>query len=322
MDRPTIIYAADQTRTGRDPTRLAFLAKRGHLVRIRHGAYVLKEQWELLSEQQKYGLKADALARFVKSEPEFCGFSAAMLWGLPLLNIPHELHILSNAPRRGRSRNGVQTHYAALTGNISKLSGYQLTDKARTAIELSLELPFIESVGIMDAARRPTWSKPVDNWSAWTESLPRGFPVSVAELISLAESLPTAASRKRAQFVIEFSSPLAESLGESISRAQMHLERFPPPTLQNVFTTASGRRFRPDFYWKEAGLVGEFDGKEKYLRQDWSGGQSPGDRVFAEKRREDALRSMGLKVVRWTWAEAISRPRLRKCLLDAGLEPA
>jgi hypothetical protein len=32
-------------------------------------------------------------------------------------------------------------------------------------------------------------------------------------------------------------------------------------------------------------------------------GQTPGDLVFAEKRREDALRDLGFQVVRWTWDE-------------------
>jgi hypothetical protein len=32
-------------------------------------------------------------------------------------------------------------------------------------------------------------------------------------------------------------------------------------------------------------------------------GQTAGDVVFAEKRREDALRDLGFQVVRWTWDE-------------------
>lgn len=74
-----------------------------------------------------------------------------------------------------------------------------------------------------------------------------------------------------------------------------------------------------DFFWKEFDLVGEFDGKEKYFRDDWAGGKSPGERVYAEKRREDGLRALGLRVVRWTWTEAINPSRLRDCLLRAGL---
>ena len=32
-------------------------------------------------------------------------------------------------------------------------------------------------------------------------------------------------------------------------------------------------------------------------------GQDPGEAVYREKRREDALHDLGLQVVRWTWDE-------------------
>lgn len=53
------------------------------------------------------------------------------------------------------------------------------------------------------------------------------------------------------------------------------------------------------------------DGKVKYGRY-LRPGQTPGDAVFAEKRREDALRDYGLEVVRWVWDEKqlpLRRPR-------------
>ena len=59
---------------------------------------------------------------------------------------------------------------------------------------------------------------------------------------------------------------------------------------------------RVDFWWSRFRTVGEFDGQVKYGRL-LRPGQEPGDVVFAEKRREDALRDEGLQVVRWTWRE-------------------
>ncbi|HEY0698007.1 MAG TPA: hypothetical protein VGD43_09375 [Micromonospora sp.] len=46
--------------------------------------------------------------------------------------------------------------------------------------------------------------------------------------------------------------------------------------------------------------MGEFDGRVKYGRL-LRPGQDPGDAVFAEKMREDAIRDTGLRVVRWVW---------------------
>lgn len=50
----------------------------------------------------------------------------------------------------------------------------------------------------------------------------------------------------------------------------------------------------------EQRTVAEFDGKVKYgrLRRP---GEDPGEAVFREKRREDAVRAADQAVVRWTW---------------------
>ena len=57
-----------------------------------------------------------------------------------------------------------------------------------------------------------------------------------------------------------------------------------------------------DFGWPELRTVGEFDGRVKYGRL-LEPGQDPGDVVYAEKLREDAVRAQRLEVVRWTWAD-------------------
>jgi len=59
---------------------------------------------------------------------------------------------------------------------------------------------------------------------------------------------------------------------------------------------------RSDFGWHRGQLLGEFDGRVKYGRL-LKPGETPGDAVFDEKVREDALRDSGSRVVRWTWVE-------------------
>ena len=73
----------------------------------------------------------------------------------------------------------------------------------------------------------------------------------------------------------------------------------PPPALQHEVPEL---RAVTDFYWEEFRTVGEFDGKVKYVRS-LRQGEDPGEAVYREKRREDALRDLGLKVARWTWDE-------------------
>jgi hypothetical protein len=57
---------------------------------------------------------------------------------------------------------------------------------------------------------------------------------------------------------------------------------------------------RADFGWVAHRVVGEFDGRVKYGRL-LRPGEDPGDAVYREKLREDALRAEGITVVRWTW---------------------
>ena len=83
----------------------------------------------------------------------------------------------------------------------------------------------------------------------------------------------------------------------------MLLARFqvPAPILQWE-VSAPVQIGRTDFAWPERRTVGEFDGRVKYGRL-LRPGQQPGDVVFAEKLREDAIRDTGLRVVRWVWDE-------------------
>ena len=49
-------------------------------------------------------------------------------------------------------------------------------------------------------------------------------------------------------------------------------------------------------------LLGEFDGAVKYGRL-LRPGESPGDAVVREKRREDGLRELGFDMIRWGWSD-------------------
>lgn len=120
---------------------------------------------------------------------------------------------------------------------------------------------------------------------------------------ALAAAVERGAHRPRngdARRVVAFADGRAESPGETRSRVAIRRAGLPAPTLQ--YRTSG---FRCDFGWEEHGTVAEFDGRIKYGRC-LPPGQDPGDAVFEEKVREDALRDRGLQVVRWIWAELSS----------------
>jgi hypothetical protein len=68
---------------------------------------------------------------------------------------------------------------------------------------------------------------------------------------------------------------------------------------------------RVDAYWPEAGVVGEADGRGKYL-DDETGGDLPvrdvATLVVASAARESRLRDVGLEVFRWEPREVVRTP--------------
>ncbi|UIJ36253.1 hypothetical protein [Allobranchiibius sp. GilTou73] len=107
------------------------------------------------------------------------------------------------------------------------------------------------------------------------------------------------------------------SEGESLSRARMFEMGFPQPELQVRIPDGERRAAYGDFGWGD--LIGEFDGRVKYRADGFSGGAAE-EVVWREKLREDAIRRTH-RVVRWIWDDAFEPARLRRILVQAGLEP-
>jgi hypothetical protein len=102
--------------------------------------------------------------------------------------------------------------------------------------------------------------------------------------------------------VIAFADGRSESVGESRSRVMLHRAGLPEPELQMTVCDVDGVFLgRADFGYRRRKVLGEFDGKVKY--RGGSGAEDPGETVFREKRREDALRAAGWAVVRWIWLD-------------------
>lgn len=147
-----------------------------------------------------------------------------------------------------------------------------------------------------------------------------GAALTRAELVSWGTWIHSQRLLTRWEQALQFADPLAESAGESLSRVRIHELGFEPPVLQVSFELGSTVA-RVDFYWPGCGVVGEFDGKVKYLRAGGLSGFSAEEVVWQEKLREDALRARGLHVVRWTWDD-LHRPGVLQARLHAAGVPA
>ena len=96
----------------------------------------------------------------------------------------------------------------------------------------------------------------------------------------------------------------------------------PKPQLQIPVPKPWSGHWDVDFGWEEYALFGEFDGYLKYHREDMTRGQAAEDIVWAEKKREDAIRNTTKRsMTRWTWDIALNLSAFRRLLLEAGLRP-
>ena len=95
-----------------------------------------------------------------------------------------------------------------------------------------------------------------------------GAGLTRQQLIERADGLASAAKRRRIQEVLALADEASESVGESRSRAFIHVLGLPAPVLQHVFHDREGFIARTDFFWPEAKVIGEFDGDAKYSYTD------------------------------------------------------
>jgi hypothetical protein len=118
---------------------------------------------------------------------------------------------------------------------------------------------------------------------------------------------------RRVECALAIARGLSESPLESISMVRFAEFGIPMPEQQVTFTLRGRRSARVDFYWRDFGVIGEADGRLKY--------ESPND-LWAEKQREDALRMVANRVIRWTWSDAWSGQPLIAILERAGIPTA
>ena len=202
------------------------------------------------------------------------------------------MHITRRPPASSQTTGPLRCHVARLRDDeVTEVGGLAVTDVARTALDLARSLPFEAAVVAIDAALH--------------EGL---LPRDLLEQ-RLFDVAGTRGSRHAAR-VVRFADGRSGSVGESRSRVVLADLGLAPSSLQFEVRTAKGAFVaRTDFAWEEHGVVGEFDGQVKYGRL-LRPGQDPGEAVFEEKRREDAIRDESWVVVRWTWPDLTDRARL------------
>ncbi|RNE66938.1 type IV toxin-antitoxin system AbiEi family antitoxin domain-containing protein [Cryobacterium tepidiphilum] len=305
---------------GLDGRVLRRARERGEKLRLARGVYVPSTVWQSADDDARYLLRIQAAVLTRVSSPVLSHFSAARMWGLPVLGSwPREVHFIVPSGVVRRSQNGIVWHRTPLSDDdVVEVDGLLVTSRLRTLVDLARVSPFVSAVVALDAGLRPlpTWVR-----TTGTDTVLKD------ELTEAALRLGAAPGGRPARMAADFADGLAASPGESASRANVFLAGMPAPVLQVEYRSADGHRDITDFTWeadrhvRRRVLLGEFDGKVKYTRNQYLKGRSIEEVVWEEKLREDRLRAPDRGMVRWIWNTALSPVRLRTLLLEAGLRP-
>ncbi len=301
-----LILRADALDMGVNADDIKRRLERGHWVSVRPGAYLRAATDTALSPRQRHLLQIEATMAAGAGHLVVSHRSAACLHGFDLLTIPGRTVDVTNAEASAGRRTRLRHTYCTPLerDEVVVLARHRVTSPARTLVDLARSASFEEAlVATDDALRRKR--------------------VSRDELQASMERAPRRKGMRSARQVVAFADGRAESAGESRSRLLIARQLLPTPELQIAIRTRNGIVVaHSDFGWPEYRTVGEFDGFEKYGRA-LRPGESIGDRIQAEKVREDLIRELGWNVVRWIWSE-LDEPeavaeRIRRALVRGGL---
>ncbi len=266
---------------------LAGAVRDGTLRKLRQGAYAPALVHDALDDAGRHLVLARATLARQRGEVALTGVSAAAAHGLTLWGHDFGLVELVRLDR-GASRHEVNArHHVAvddLTPFLEERNGVLITSLARTVWDLTAHAALESGVVAADSALKAS-------------------PGLRMELDELVERMGRRRGSRRARVAIRLADGRAGSPGESISRVGFYRHQVPMPDLQRVILDASGAFIAEvDCYWEADRHVGEFDGKVKYgrLRRP---GESEGDAVFREKRREDLVRGEAHGMSRWCWVD-------------------
>lgn len=235
-----------------------------------------------------------------------CFVSAAAVWELTENMYLHStIHVAKQYGNRTRNNDCFTFHHVPEPATTAR-HGILVTGLLQTVFDCARMCDFPDGLAICDAAlRRGLLTK--DDFTAFCDRNKRCTGI------------------QRARNVIAFADGRSENGGESKARGYFIEWGFEAPELQvwfqNPVTRAS---VRVDFLWRLPDgrfIIGELDGREKYINPEMVQGKDMVDTILRERERETNLGLSGnVVVLRFTYAELIHQPHnVRKKLKLAGV---
>jgi hypothetical protein len=278
--RAGVITARFLRENGLSTAQIASLVREGTLLRLRRDVLVDQALWEATPHWERHAIRARGVMASLDPDGAkplaLSHHSALALHGVDLYAVDHSAHLVRVGEGRGHRSRGLHIHAAVTQEHVTDAFGLKVVRVPAAVLQVAALSGIPSGLVAADSAIR------------------RGL-CTRSELTQLLDWSALRTDRSATRVVAERANGLHESAGESRCAWLLHLLGFPPARPQVTFRTPTGDFVaRVDLYIAEHRLVVEFDGMGKYTDPQV---------VRREKVREDALRALGLQVVRLTWAD-------------------
>jgi len=300
-----LFTAADARRAGYGHPEMRHLFSSGTWVRIRRGIYITSDQLASIEAGgRRHGLDCLAvLLELHRRTAVISHESAAELWGFPVRRKLLGPVRLTDPTLSRRGRGYAITQAPLGSGEVVGSGPLRRTAAGRTLLDCARQWDVEDAVVALDAALLTG----------------QVTALQLAEGVTALRGWPGAPRAARA---VALAVGRAESPLETRGRLRIVGAGLPTPELQ-VEIRAGGRLVGVvDSWFEEAAVAVEFDGRVKYT-DPWRD-CSPERVLWDEKRREDELRALDIRVVRVADADlgaarwpAVER-RLRELLASPG----
>jgi hypothetical protein len=290
--RQGFIARSDVLAVGDDDRFIRRRIRSGAWTRVRNGAYCTTSTWERSDLVERHVRRARAVAHAHGDAVVLSHVSSLLMrpgidvWDIDLGRV----HVTRRDGRAGSVERDVVHHEGRITvDDLETVDGLLVVKETRSTVETlagnRLEPALVLADRVLHSGR-----------------------VQAEGLHELHLATRHHRGGRTVDMALRLADGRSESVGESRARYMYWSQGLPRPEVQYVVIDHDGRLVGfTDLAWPDFGLLFEFDGRVKYGRL-LKPGQEPGDAVFAEKLREDALRrATGFAVERITWAD-LSRP--------------
>jgi hypothetical protein len=271
-----VFTSQEALRVGYRPEDIRAELRTRRWVRLRKGMYIRTQDLVSVNERERHLIDCVAVLLSLGPGPVLSHASAACRHEL-ILPRGHSSEVRATADewRRGR---GYRVAQATMTvDEVESWLQFGVMSVPRTLVDCAREWSLTDGVVAIDAALHE-------------RKVTRGELVAA---VLAGAHRPGIAQAARA---LGLSDGRAESPLESRGRLALGASGLPRPELQVEIHDATGFIGRVDGWYEEAAVAVEFDGKVKYTDPRYA--SSPGDVLWKEKRREDRMRAVGIRVVR------------------------